>query len=84
MDDDKKKKVQIGIVVACLILAGVIVFITTNKDGGGDSGSAGQLWLKCRNPKCAAEYQIDQKDYKDGFFAVYSCTKERDIRIWYI
>jgi len=63
MDDDTKKKVLIGVVIGCIILA-VVVFLITRSDGGGDIKEVkGLIWMKCRNPECEAEYQIDRQEY---------------------
>lgn len=61
------KNVIYGVViVACIVLA-VVIFMKTKSGGSGslDSVKSGEemYWVKCNNPKCKAEYQIDKKDY---------------------
>ena len=65
MEDSKKKPIMIGVVVACLVLAGVITFMRSSGSPGGlDKMQRGEMmWVKCNNPDCKSEYQIDKKDY---------------------
>jgi hypothetical protein len=63
MDAEKKKPILIGIIVACLILAGGVYFMTA---GGGSDPSLKRgslIWVKCANPNCNAEYQMEKMDY---------------------
>jgi len=65
MEDSKKKPIMIAVIVVCLVLAGIITYATrSKKEGGGiESLKRGQMtWLKCRNPDCGHEYQMDLKD----------------------
>jgi hypothetical protein len=63
-----KNTVYAVVIVVCLVLA-LVIFLMTRSGG---SGGAGQLkpgemmWVKCNNPDCKAEYQIDKKDYWTG------------------
>ncbi|MBN2456345.1 MAG: hypothetical protein JXB29_07420 [Sedimentisphaerales bacterium] len=63
MEEGQKKVFKIIIVVVCLVAAGTIYKMTS----GGSSGLGhfkGQLmWVKCNNPDCGDEYQMDKKDY---------------------
>ncbi|MBL7185171.1 MAG: hypothetical protein ISS70_02510 [Phycisphaerae bacterium] len=64
MKEGKKKPVMIGFIVVCLGLASAIAYMSRPKRSGLDSVPRGQMiWVKCRNPDCGAEYQIDNKDY---------------------
>jgi len=65
MEESKKKAIMIAVIVVCLALAGAITYITTTGSSGTvESFKRGQLtWLKCRNPDCEHEYQMDLKDY---------------------
>jgi predicted RNA-binding Zn-ribbon protein involved in translation (DUF1610 family) len=65
MEESKKKAIMIAVIVVCLTLAGAITYITkTGSSGTVESLKRGQLtWLKCRNPDCEHEYQMDLKDY---------------------
>jgi len=61
MDEEMKKPIMIGVIVVCLILAGIITF-ATRSGGSSDYKKIGR-WVKCRNPECAAEYQIPSSEY---------------------
>lgn len=65
MDEDKKKQVMIGVIALCLVAAAGILFATRSGGGGGlDSIPEGdQIWVKCNNPACGAEYQTSKKDF---------------------
>lgn len=65
MEDSKKKPIMIGVVIGCLALAVVITYVTRSGESGGiESLKRGRMtWLKCRNPGCEHEYQMDLKDY---------------------
>jgi predicted Zn-ribbon and HTH transcriptional regulator len=61
-----KNTVYTVVIIACIILAIVIFFVTRSGGSGGlDSIKRGQelYWVKCNNPECKAEYQMDMKDY---------------------
>jgi len=66
MEDSKKKPIMIGVIVVCLIVAGLITF--ARRGGGGGSGIDAipddkMTWVKCNNPKCKAEYEMSEKQY---------------------
>lgn len=64
MDEGMRNKVMIGVVVVALGVAGVIAA----RSLGGNSGGAtlkGDLWLKCSNESCQAEYEISKKEYAE-------------------
>ena len=64
MEDSKKKPIMVGIIVIALFLAVGVTFFTCSKNGGIDSLKSGQMiWVKCKNPDCGAEYQVDKKEY---------------------
>jgi ribosomal protein L40E len=67
MEEGKKKIIKIVVVVACLVAAGIITYATrsgSSSSSGIDSIERGEMiWLKCRNPKCENEWQLDKKDY---------------------
>lgn len=65
MEEGKKKTVMIGVIIACLVVAGVITF-SRRSGGGGDLSSISDeemTWVKCNNPACKAEYQTGLKAY---------------------
>ena len=64
MKEEKKKPMMIGLAVLCLGLAGAIAYMNRPKRSGLDSVPRGQMiWVKCGNPDCETEYEIDEKDY---------------------
>jgi len=65
MGDSKKKPIMIAVIVACLGVAAAITYITSSGGGGGIEtiDSSEMMWVKCSNPDCGGEYQIDEKGY---------------------
>ena len=69
MEGSKKKPIMIGIIVVCLVLAVVITLVRSSGTPEGsvrDIKRGEMLWVKCMNPECNAEYQIDKRDYYDA------------------
>lgn len=73
MEESKKKPIMIGVIVACLVVAGGITLFSRS-DGGADGVPADFAnkftWMKCRNPDCGNEWKISLKDYY-GFIEDY-------------
>jgi len=65
MDDVTKKRVQIGIMVGCLILAAVIFFATMSPGGGSKSKGARQVVLLCANPDCGAVTEMSSEEFRE-------------------
>jgi len=65
MENDKKKPIMIGIIVVCLVAAGIIFWLQRPGSSGGieDIKRGELIWVKCSNPDCGAEYQVDKRDY---------------------
>ena len=64
MEGSRKNLIMVGVVVVCLGAAGAVTFMTRSKTTGIGSIKRGtMIWLKCRNPSCEGEYQMDYKDY---------------------
>lgn len=64
MDEDQKKKVMVGVIVACLVLAGILVLANRGGGGSGDIGDISadsMVWVKCT--KCQATYQMGERDF---------------------
>lgn len=81
MEDSKKKPVMIGVIVACLVLAGLVTYISSRGSSGIDAiPQSEMIWLKCNNQDCNAEYQISKRDYykarEQGQVACKECGKE--------
>jgi len=67
MEESRKKPILLGVIVVCLVVAGVITYTTWTPGGpsGIDAGidASEMTWVKCRNPACEAEYQISLREY---------------------
>lgn len=66
MEEGKKKMIMIVIIVACFAAAGIITYVTRSGSIGGIETirrGAAMVWLKCRNPDCEHEWQMDRRDY---------------------
>ena len=67
MEEGKKKIIMILLIVACIVAAVVITLATRQESSGLDSikPGAAMVWLKCRNPKCENEWQMDKRAFFD-------------------
>ncbi|MFC1604309.1 hypothetical protein ACFL5F_04700 [Planctomycetota bacterium] len=65
MEDSKKKPIMIGVIVVCLVIAGLVTFARRGGGGGGIDGIPDDkmTWVKCNNPSCKAEYEMSEKQY---------------------
>jgi hypothetical protein len=64
MEDSKKKPIMIGVIVVCLVVAGLITF--ARRGGGSDIDGISDdkmTWVKCSNPSCNAEYEMSEKAF---------------------
>ena len=64
MEESRKKPIMIAVIVVCL---GAAAFITFRGRGGG-GGLEGipddaMVWVKCNNPSCNAEYEMNERKY---------------------
>ena len=64
MEDSKKKPIMIGVIVVCLVIAGLVTFARRGGDTGIDSIADDKMtWVKCGNKSCNAEYEMGEKQY---------------------
>jgi predicted RNA-binding Zn-ribbon protein involved in translation (DUF1610 family) len=67
MEEGKKKIIMTVVILVCLVAAGIVTYSTrsSSKAGGIESIKRGteMYWLKCRNPDCEHEWQMDKRDY---------------------
>ncbi len=64
MDADTKKVALIVVVVVCIVAAGAITYFTGSGQTAGTTGGT-MMWVKCNNPNCGHEYQIDKIVYRE-------------------
>lgn len=62
MDEEKKKYIMIGMIVACIALAGGITYLNMGGSGGGSSGSSSVVML-CDS--CGATYEVSSDEFKE-------------------
>jgi len=65
MEEGKKKTIMIVVIAVCLITAVVIGYKHTfaPTDTGIEAFRGQQTWVKCNNPDCGAEYEMDKAHY---------------------
>ena len=64
MTDEKKKQIQMTIIIAGFALAITISAISFDWFGGGGGGKAGPQWLICINEDCGAQYELSSKEFR--------------------
>ncbi len=64
MDEDKKQKVMVGLLVSCLVLVAALNVPRFFK--GGSGSSARTVDLICLNPECASASEITRKEYQEA------------------
>jgi hypothetical protein len=66
MDEDKKKKVMLGLIILCLILA-VGITVMTNRGGGSGSSSRSNepVQMLCMNQECRMDFELSSKEYSE-------------------
>jgi len=70
MEDSMKKPIMIVVIVACLGVAGLVLFKGGGSDGGPGSIPAGDMmWVKCNNKACNAEYEMSKRTYYEELAA---------------
>jgi len=65
MEEGKKKTIMIVVIAVCLVAAVVIGYKYTfaPTDAGIEVFKGQQIWVKCNNPDCGAEYEMDKAEY---------------------
>ena len=64
MEDSMKKTIMLSIIVVCLVVAGAITLKSRRRSGSDLSEFKDKTtWVKCRNPQCGAEYEVNLKEY---------------------
>lgn len=67
MEDKKRNTIYAVLIVGCLVVAGVITYVTRSPGGSGvPKHFAGQsVWVKCINQDCGGAYEMDMKEFFD-------------------
>ncbi len=67
MDEDKKKKVMLGLIILCLVLAIGITAVTNMGDGGGGGGSRSNqpVQMLCMNEECGMDFELSTEEYRE-------------------
>jgi len=84
MEESKKKAIMVAVIVVFLVLAGAIAYINRPSSSSTAAMKRGtMLWVKCANPDCGVEYEMDMKDYyeylqshREGTTVIYPPCKE--------
>ena len=64
MDEDKKKKVMLGLIILCLILA-VGITAVNNMGGGSGSRSNEPVQMLCMNQECGMDFELSSEEYRE-------------------
>ena len=65
MDEDKKKKVMLGLIILCLVLAVGITVMTNMGDGGSGSRSNEPVQMLCMNQECKMDFELSTEEYRE-------------------
>jgi ribosomal protein L40E len=65
MKENTKKTLYLLTIVLCLSAAAVIFTMNSIKDPFPPLEFQGMHWIKCRNPQCEHEWQMDKRDYPE-------------------
>lgn len=65
MDEDKKKNIIVIVSLICLVVAVVIIFKTYFQNSAISSLRQEMVWLKCVNPKCNHEEEVNLQEYQE-------------------
>ncbi len=64
MDEDKKKKIMIGIIVGCIVLA-VIINVVPRLGKSRSRGPTGPITMLCINNQCNADFELSQEEMRE-------------------
>ncbi len=65
MEEDKKKKVMLGLIILCLVLAVGITVMTNTGGGGSGSRSNESVQMLCMNQECGMDFELSTKEYSE-------------------
>jgi len=61
--DDSKKPIMVGVIIACLVGAGLITYVTRGGSDDLEELRGETQFMLCRNPQCKAEFNMDLAAY---------------------
>ena len=64
MEEDKKKKVMLGLIILCLVLA-VGITAVTNMGGSSSSRSNEPVQMLCMNEECGMDFELSTEEYRE-------------------
>lgn len=64
-ETSKRKKIMLGLVIVCFAISGAILLASMMKSTKSklDVFADQEIWVKCVNPSCGAEYEVNKKWY---------------------
>ncbi|MDD5459421.1 MAG: hypothetical protein PHF37_08530 [Phycisphaerae bacterium] len=65
MDEEKKRKVMVAVIVGCLLTAAGIFYFTNIRGSGVGGGSRGPIYFLCVNEKCKHQFEMSSNDYAE-------------------
>ena len=65
MDEEKKRKVMLGVVIGCFSLAMILFLTTSGIFKKKYKGSNEPIVMLCVNPECNADFDLERDDYRD-------------------
>lgn len=63
MDEGKKRKIMVGVIVGCLVLAGVMTIVSMGSSKPKKSNDP--FLVVCCNSSCKASYELKPEEYRD-------------------
>ncbi len=64
MDEEKRKPLMIGIIVACLVSAAGIFYVT-NKGSSAPTRNTSPRQMLCINEDCGAEFEFSSEEFRE-------------------
>ncbi len=64
MEEDKKKKVMLGLIILCLVLAVGITVMTNMGGSGSGSRSNEPVQMLCMNEECGMDFELSAEEYR--------------------
>ena len=65
MEQDKNKKVMLGLIILCLVLAIGITAVTNMGGSGSGSQSNKPVQMLCMNEECGMDFELSAEEYRE-------------------